>query len=85
MVLENLEKGIKQCQLELEELKCMHNDAQLSKENALRDLKKQEDIIAEERKKRDLALQEKRKEAEEKKMLHDRIERRFNVKKQIIY
>lgn len=78
LVLENLEKQIKQCQLEHEELKGMHNDAQLSKENALRDLKKQEDLVAEERKKRDLALQEKRKEAEEKKMLHERIERRFN-------
>lgn len=78
LVLEGLEKGIKQCQSELEELRGMHNDAQLSKENALRDLKMQEDIIAEERKKRELALQEKRKEAEEKKMLHDRIERRYN-------
>ncbi|XP_036357591.1 coiled-coil domain-containing protein 151-like isoform X2 [Octopus sinensis] len=81
LVLENLEKEIKQSLNEQEELQSMYRDAQLSKENALKVLKKHEDMISHERKKREIQLQELKKEAEEKRMLHDRIERRFNAQR----
>eukprot|EP00106_Octopus_bimaculoides_P020508 XP_014787950.1 PREDICTED: coiled-coil domain-containing protein 151-like [Octopus bimaculoides] len=81
LVLENLEKEIKQSLNEQEELQAMYRDAQLSKENALKVLKKHEDMISHERKKREIQLQELKKEAEEKRMLHDRIERRFNAQR----
>ncbi|GAB1597663.1 coiled-coil domain-containing protein 151-like isoform X2 [Argonauta hians] len=81
LVLESLEKEIKQSLNEQEELQAMYRDAEMSKENALTDLQKHENKISQERKKREIQLQELKKEAEEKRMLHDRIERRFHAQR----
>ena len=55
----------------------MHNDAQLSKEAAVNELRRHEETVYAERKKREVDLQKMKKEAEEKKMQHERIEKRL--------
>ena len=55
----------------------MHNDAQLSKEAAVNELRRHEETVYAERKKREVELQKMKKEAEEKKMQHERIEKRL--------
>lgn len=55
----------------------MNNDAQLARDTAKKELEKQERQVYEERKKREMELAEVRKEAEEKRLQHERIERRI--------
>ncbi|XP_013080325.2 outer dynein arm-docking complex subunit 3-like [Biomphalaria glabrata] len=75
--LDALEAEIRDTKAQLKELKAMHNDAQLSKEKALKDLRKHEETVYADRKKREIELQKMKKEAEEKKMQHERIEKRL--------
>ncbi|KAH9507494.1 hypothetical protein Btru_051293 [Bulinus truncatus] len=75
--LDALEVEIRDTKAQLKELKAMHNDAQLSKETAVNDLKKHEESVYADRKKREIELQKMKKEAEEKKMQHERIEKRL--------
>ena len=62
---------------ELKELQAMNNDAQIARDTAKSELEKQERQVYEERKKREMELAEVRKEAEEKRLQHERIERRI--------
>ena len=62
---------------ELKELQAMNNDAQIARDTAKSELEKQERLVYEERKKREMELAEVRKEAEEKRLQHERIERRI--------
>ncbi len=55
----------------------MNQDAHLARDMAKADLEKQERFVYEERRKRDMELAEVRKEAEERRMQHERIERRL--------
>ena len=62
---------------ELKELQATNNDAQIARDTAKSELEKQERQVYEERKKREMELAEVRKEAEEKRLQHERIERRI--------
>ena len=64
---------------ELKELKAMHDDAQISKEAAQAELSKHEKVVYTERKQREIELQAMKKEAEEKKLQHERTERRIVI------
>ncbi len=64
-------------QQELKELRAMNNDAQIARDAAKSELEKQERQVYEERRKREMELAEVRKEAEEKRLQHERIERRI--------
>ncbi|GFS08612.1 coiled-coil domain-containing protein 151-like [Elysia marginata] len=75
--LDAMEAEIRSTRSQLKELKSMHNDAQLSKEAAVNELRRHEETVYAERKKRDVELQKMKKEAEEKKMQHERIEKRL--------
>ncbi|XP_041369363.1 outer dynein arm-docking complex subunit 3-like [Gigantopelta aegis] len=75
--LDAIECEIAKTRQELKELKAMHNDAQLAKESAVSELRRHEDTVYSERKKREIELQKMKKEAEEKKMQHERIEKRL--------
>ncbi|RUS91204.1 hypothetical protein EGW08_001010 [Elysia chlorotica] len=75
--LDAMEAEIRSTRAQLKELKSMHNDAQLSKEAAVNELRRHEETVYAERKKRDVELQKMKKEAEEKKMQHERIEKRL--------
>ncbi|XP_064616243.1 outer dynein arm-docking complex subunit 3-like [Liolophura sinensis] len=75
--LNTMEAEIGRCQQELKDLKAMNNDAQISKESAQVELRKHEELVYSERKKREIELQKMKKEAEEKKMQHERIEKRI--------
>lgn len=75
--LNTMEAEIGRCQQELKDLKAMNNDAQISKESAQTELRKHEELVYSERKKREIELQKMKKEAEEKKMQHERIEKRI--------
>jgi len=75
--LDAMEQDIRSTRAQLKELKAMHNDAQLSKEAAVNELRRHEETVYAERKKREVDLQKMKKEAEEKKMQHERIEKRL--------
>lgn len=72
-----MEQEIAKTKAELKDLKAMNNDAENAKHSAQNELKKQEEIVYGERKKREIELQKMKKEAEEKKMQHERIEKRL--------
>ena len=65
------------CRQELQELKAMNNDAQIARDAAKQDLELQERQVYEERRRRELELAQVRKEADEKRQQHERIERRI--------
>lgn len=75
--LDAIETEIRRTRAELKELKAMQNDAELSKEASVNELKRHEETVYAERKKREIELQKMKKEAEEKKMQHERIEKRL--------
>ncbi|KAK7094450.1 outer dynein arm-docking complex subunit 3-like [Littorina saxatilis] len=75
--LDAVETEIRRTRAELKELKAMQNDAELSKEAAVNELRRHEETVYAERKKREVELQKMKKEAEEKKMQHERIEKRL--------
>ncbi|XP_067940120.1 outer dynein arm-docking complex subunit 3-like [Watersipora subatra] len=75
--LNTMEAEIKRLRLELKDLKNMHNDAQISKEAAQSELRKHEEAVYADRKKREIELQEMKKEAEDRKLAHEKIERRI--------
>ena len=62
---------------ELKELRAMQNDAEICKETSVTELRRQEETVYSERKKREIELQKMKKEAEEKKIQHERIEKRL--------
>ena len=72
-----MESEIQATRTELKELKAMHDDAQISKDAAQTELVKHEKVVYSERKQREIELAKMKKEAEEKKMQHERIERRI--------
>lgn len=72
-----MEAEIQSTRTELKELKAMHDDAQISKDAAQTELSKHEKVVYAERKQREIELAKMKKEAEEKKMQHERIERRI--------
>lgn len=72
-----MESEIQATRAELKELKAMHDDAQISKEAAQSELAKHEKVVYAERKQREIELAKMKKEAEEKKIQHERIERRI--------
>ena len=76
-ILDAMESEIQSTRTELKELKAMHDDAQISKEAAQTELQKHEKVVYAERKQREIELAKMKKEAEEKKMQHERIERRI--------
>ncbi|XP_052790334.1 outer dynein arm-docking complex subunit 3-like [Mya arenaria] len=76
-ILDAMEQEIQLTRTELKELKAMHDDAQISKEAAQSELQKHEKVVYAERKQREIELAKMKKEAEEKKMQHERIERRI--------
>lgn len=76
-VLDAMEAEIQSTRTELKELKAMHDDAQISKEAAQTELAKHEKVVYAERKQREVELAKMKKEAEEKKIQHERIERRI--------
>uniref|UniRef100_A0A0B6ZZD7 ODAD1 central coiled coil region domain-containing protein n=1 Tax=Arion vulgaris TaxID=1028688 RepID=A0A0B6ZZD7_9EUPU len=78
--LDALETEIRQTSVQLKDLKTMYNDAQLSKETAVNDLRQLEETVYTERKQREIELQKMKKEAEEKKMQHERIEKRLALR-----
>lgn len=55
----------------------MHNDAQISKEASQSELRKHEEAVYADRKKREIELQQMKKEAEDRKLAHEKIERRI--------
>ena len=55
----------------------MHNDAQISKEAAQSELRKHEEAVYADRKKREIELQKMKKEADDRKLAHEKIERRI--------
>lgn len=55
----------------------MKDDAELANESAKNELRRHEETVYSERKKREIELQKMKKEAEEKKMQHERIEKRL--------
>lgn len=75
--LDDIESEIRRTRAELKELKAMQNDAELSKESSVSELRHHEETVYSERKKREVELQKMKKEAEEKKMQHERIEKRL--------
>lgn len=76
-ILDAMEAEIQATRTELKELKAMHDDALISKEAAQTELSKHEKVVYAERKQREIELAKMKKEAEEKKMQHERIERRI--------
>merc|ERR1711879_394554 len=62
--LDAMEQDIRSTRAQLKELKAMHNDAQLSKEAAVNELRRHEETVYAERKKREVDLQKMKKEAE---------------------
>ena len=62
---------------ELPLLQSMHNDAQISKEAAQSELRSHEEAVYADRKKREIELQKMKKEAEDRKLAHEKIERRI--------
>eukprot|EP00112_Aurelia_sp_Birch-Aquarium-sp1_P003348 Seg1374.4 transcript_id=Seg1374.4/GoldUCD/mRNA.D3Y31 product="Coiled-coil domain-containing protein 151" protein_id=Seg1374.4/GoldUCD/D3Y31 len=75
--LDTLEQSIKQQQEELKELRAMHNDAQIAKDNARAQLGKLEQSLYEAKKERDAKLDKCKKQAEEKKEHAEKIEKRL--------
>ena len=66
----------------------MHNDAQISKDAAQSELRKHEEAVYSDRKKREIELQKMKKEAEDRKLAHEKIERRIvciNIHQQCLY
>ncbi|XP_060065745.1 outer dynein arm-docking complex subunit 3-like [Ylistrum balloti] len=76
-ILDAMEAEIRSTRSELKELKAMHDDAQISKEAAQAELTKNETVVYKERKQREIELQKMKKEADDKKIQHERIERRI--------
>lgn len=74
--LDEMEQEIQRLRAEQKDLKAMHNDAVISRDAAQSQLRKEEQDVYAERKKRELELQKVKKEAEEKKALYEKIERR---------
>ena len=74
--LDALEQAIKQQQAELQELRAMHNDAQIAKDNARAELSKLEQSLFEAKKERDTKLEKYKKQAEEKREHAEKVERR---------
>jgi hypothetical protein len=72
-----MENEIIRCRGELREIKAMRDDAEISKQSAQEDLHKHEEIVYSERKQREIELQRMKKEAEEKKLHQERIEKRI--------
>ena len=77
--LDGLEQAIKQQQTELQELRAMHNDAQIAKENARAELSKLEQSLYEAKKERDARLEKYKKQAEEKKEHAEKVEKRVCI------
>ncbi|CAH1786887.1 unnamed protein product [Owenia fusiformis] len=75
--LEEVEKEIRRLRTECKEMRSMQNDATISKESGQAELRKHEEVVYAERKKREIELQKMKKEADEKKMQHERIEKRI--------
>ena len=70
---------MKQQQTELQELRAMHNDAQIAKENARTELAKQEQSLYEAKKERDAKLEKCKKQAEEKREHAEKVEKRVST------
>ena len=75
--LKQLEHDIRRAKDELKELKRMKADADMSRDAAVKELRKQEEQHYKDKKDREKELQNKRKEAEEKRTIHERTERRI--------
>jgi len=76
-VLREMERDIRRSRSELNELKKMHADAQLSRDVAVKELHKQEEQNNVERKKREVELKAMRQQAEERRQHYERSERRL--------
>ncbi|NP_001171771.1 coiled-coil domain containing 151-like [Saccoglossus kowalevskii] len=75
--LDETEQEIKSLKEELEELKKMNQDAQISRDAAKAELSKHEETVYREKRDREVALNELKKQAEEKKQHAERVERRL--------
>lgn len=75
--LSAMEADIRQCRVDLEELRMMNADAQISRDAAQQELQKHETVVYKDRKNREVELTRMKKEAEEKKMSHERVEKRL--------
>ena len=75
-VLREMERDIRRSRAELNELKKMHADAQLSRDVAVKEMHKQEEQNNVERKKREVELKAMRQQAEERRQHYERSERR---------
>eukprot|EP00794_Sanderia_malayensis_P015955 gene15955-17560_t len=75
--LDALEQSIKQQEEELKELRAMHNDALIAKENARQQLTKLEQSLFEAKKEREARLEKCKKQAEEKKEHAEKVEKRL--------
>lgn len=75
-VLREMERDIRRSRAELNELKRMHADAQLSRDVAVKEMHKQEEQNNVERKKREVELKAMRQQAEERRQHYERSERR---------
>ena len=74
--LEELEQQINKAKEEMRNLKVMNKDAIVAKENASNEFSKFEDKVYRERKEREICLENKRKEAEQKKLQQEKMDRR---------
>ena len=72
-----LEREIRKTKAEVEDLRQVHRDAVSSKETAQKELRKHEDQIYSDKKRRDVELQQLRKEAEDRRQAQERMERRI--------
>lgn len=75
--LDGLEQEICNTNVELKELRAMNDDAVISKDAAQSELVRHEKVLYEERKQREIELNKMKEEAENKKLQHERIERRI--------
>ncbi|RNA22272.1 coiled-coil domain-containing protein [Brachionus plicatilis] len=75
--LDDLEKQIEKSNDELKKLRIINKDASFAKENASNEFTKFEDKVYKERKEREIYLESMKKEAEQKKLQAERIDRRL--------
>ena len=75
--LDMMELEIKNCREEVKQLKIMYQDAVLAKDAALEELRRQEELVFTERRRRDIELQNMKQVAQEKQLLQEKVEKRI--------
>uniref|UniRef100_A0A1I8I1I5 PDZ domain-containing protein n=1 Tax=Macrostomum lignano TaxID=282301 RepID=A0A1I8I1I5_9PLAT len=75
--LDSMEKEIRDCRVEIAELRLREEEAKRNKEEAQLKLKKTEETVYTERKRREQEIQQLKAEAEEKRLHYEKIERRI--------